>query len=61
MYDYCFPLFLKQAGVHNVEHWSLGDDLGIHGNAHMQFMEKNSDEIAAALDKWIRKSVGDSA
>jgi pimeloyl-ACP methyl ester carboxylesterase len=59
MYDYCFVLFLKQAGV-SVEHWSLGNR-GIHGNAHMQFMEKNSDEIAAALDGWIRKSVGDSA
>ncbi|KAK2761227.1 hypothetical protein FQN54_001749 [Arachnomyces sp. PD_36] len=60
MYDHCFMLFLEQAGVLSAEHWNLGER-GIHGNAHMQFMEENSDDIAAALDKWIRKSVGDTA
>lgn len=59
MYDYCSALFLRQAGVSSVEYWNLADR-GINGNAHMQFMEKNSDEIAAALDKWIRKTVGDT-
>ncbi|KAK2738235.1 hypothetical protein FQN55_000650 [Onygenales sp. PD_40] len=59
MYDHCSVLFLKQAGVHDVEHWKLGD-MGIHGNAHMQFMEKNSDDIAMALDKWIRLKTGDT-
>lgn len=60
VYDYCSALFLKQAGVSSVEYWNLADR-GIHGNAHMQFLEKNSDKIAAALDKWIRKSVGDTS
>lgn len=59
MYDHCFELFLEQAGV-EVEHWNLGER-GIHGNGHMQFMEKNSDVIAAELDEWIRESVGDNA
>lgn len=31
---------------------------GIHGNGHMQFLEKNSDEIAGVLDEWIRGKVG---
>jgi pimeloyl-ACP methyl ester carboxylesterase len=54
-YDYCFILFLKQAGV-NAEHLELGK-VGIHGNAHLQFLEKNSDAIAAQLEKWIFKTV----
>jgi hypothetical protein len=31
---------------------------GIHGNGHLQFLEKNSDEIAKVLDQWIRSKVG---
>jgi pimeloyl-ACP methyl ester carboxylesterase len=31
---------------------------GIHGNGHLQFLEKNSDEIAKVLDEWIRSKVG---
>lgn len=54
-YDYCFIKFLKQAGV-EADHLELGK-AGIIGNAHLQFMEKNSDSIAAALHKWIVKTV----
>jgi pimeloyl-ACP methyl ester carboxylesterase len=55
VYDACTALFLRQAGV-NVTHLKLGD-AGIHGNGHMHFMEKNSDDIAAALYAWIKKTV----
>ncbi|KAL4753549.1 hypothetical protein BDW72DRAFT_190997 [Aspergillus terricola var. indicus] len=51
-YDYCFIKFLKQAGVSNVQHLELGKR-GIHGNAHLQFLEKNSDVIAGVLHEWI--------
>ncbi|KAF7593188.1 hypothetical protein BBP40_011818 [Aspergillus hancockii] len=51
MYDHCLIMFLRQAGV-PAEHLELGR-VGIHGNAHLQFMEGNSDEIAAALHRWI--------
>ncbi|KAH8692301.1 Alpha/Beta hydrolase protein [Talaromyces proteolyticus] len=54
-YDYCVIEFLKQAGV-NAQHLELGK-VGIHGNAHLQFMEKNSDDIAAVLHNWIVKTV----
>jgi pimeloyl-ACP methyl ester carboxylesterase len=57
-YDYCFILFLNQAGV-KAEHLELGK-VGIHGNAHLQFMEKNSDTIAAKLNQWIQKTVNSS-
>ncbi|KAL4872100.1 hypothetical protein BDV12DRAFT_6374 [Aspergillus spectabilis] len=50
-YDYCFIKFLKQAGV-EADHLDLGK-VGIHGNAHLQFLEKNSDEIAEKLHEWI--------
>jgi hypothetical protein len=29
------------------------EDVGIHGSSHMMMLEKNSFEIAAALEKWI--------
>jgi pimeloyl-ACP methyl ester carboxylesterase len=50
-YDYCTIKYLRQAGV-SVEHADLGAE-GIHGNGHMFFLEKNSDEIAARALKWI--------
>lgn len=51
-YDYCVAKFLVQAGV-NTTHLELGK-AGIKGNGHLMFLEKNSDEIAGALDGWIR-------
>jgi hypothetical protein len=41
MYDYCFVLFLRRAGV-GVEHLELGS-VGVKGNAHLQFLEGNSE------------------
>ncbi|KAH7930050.1 alpha/beta-hydrolase [Leucogyrophana mollusca] len=52
VYDDCTVQFLAEAGV-NVSHVRL-EDLGIHGNGHMMFMEKNSLQIAdQVLEKWI--------
>ena len=28
-------------------------DIGVHGNGHMFFMEKNSDQIQAVVHAWI--------
>lgn len=50
-YDWCSVLFLRQAGV-KTEHWELAN-MGIHGNGHMVFMEKNSDQVAQALAGWL--------
>jgi pimeloyl-ACP methyl ester carboxylesterase len=52
-YDWCTVKFLKQAGV-PAEHLKLAD-VGIHGNGHLVFMEKNSLEVAAVLQKWMEK------
>ncbi|KAH6672398.1 Alpha/Beta hydrolase protein [Halenospora varia] len=56
VYDGCTFQFLKQAGV-SVEWLQLGE-IGIHGNGHLHFAEKNSDEIAGVLQRWIKKAVG---
>jgi hypothetical protein len=58
MYDHCTVKLLQQAGL-DVEHLELGK-VGIHGNSHMQFMEKNGDEIAAKLYERIPKAVDSS-
>lgn len=47
-YDHCFVQFLRQAGCEKAEHLKLAD-VGIYGNGHLQFLEKNSDEIARGL------------
>jgi pimeloyl-ACP methyl ester carboxylesterase len=57
VYDDCTYEFLIQAGV-PAQHLKLAD-IGIHGNGHLHFMEKNSDEIAAVLEAWIKKTVGE--
>ncbi|PNY25250.1 Uncharacterized protein TCAP_04823 [Tolypocladium capitatum] len=53
-YDYCTVEFLRQAGCSKTEHIELGK-IGIHGNGHMLFLEKNSRDIQELLDKWIKK------
>ncbi|KAJ7477143.1 Alpha/beta hydrolase family-domain-containing protein [Mycena galericulata] len=54
VYDNCTVDYLRSAGV-SVEHIHLGD-VGIHGNGHMFFMEKNGLQIADQVIKpWISK------
>ena len=48
---------LKQAGV-NVAWVDLGKE-GIHGNGHMMMLEKNSDQIADVIEKWVRKALAE--
>jgi len=54
VYDDCTVNYLKQAGV-EVKHLRL-EDVGIRGNGHMMFMEKNSVEVAELLENWISKA-----
>ena len=52
--------FLVQAGA-QAEHLRL-EDVGVHGNGHAMMLEKNSDEVAAALHSWIgRKGLNHAA
>ncbi|KIK65737.1 hypothetical protein GYMLUDRAFT_56380 [Collybiopsis luxurians FD-317 M1] len=56
VYDECSVDFLKQAGVPVT--WVQLPEIGIKGNAHMMFMEKNGLEIAEKVVlSWIQKTV----
>ncbi|KAG6808634.1 hypothetical protein H0H92_003438 [Tricholoma furcatifolium] len=56
LYDGCTAEYLKQAGV-PVDHINLAD-VGIHGNGHMMFMEKNSLQIAdEVVENWLNKQL----
>jgi hypothetical protein len=46
-----------EAGVHPT-FINLGA-MGIHGNGHMMMLEKNSDQIADVMEKWVRKSIAE--
>ncbi|KAF9554875.1 alpha/beta-hydrolase [Agrocybe pediades] len=51
-YDWCTVDFLRKAGV-GVDHITL-PNVGIHGNGHMMFMEKNNIQIAdQVVNKWL--------
>jgi len=51
-YDHCLINFLEQAGVHT--DWIKLGEIGIHGNAHFFYLEKNNLDIAAVAESWIR-------
>lgn len=52
VYDYCTVAFLRQAGCNNLKYISL-PEVGIYGNAHMLFMEKNSDTLFGLVNTWL--------
>lgn len=54
-YDYCVARYLLQAGCSKTKHIELGE-VGIHGNGHLMFMEKNSDKIQALVERWVRSA-----
>lgn len=50
-YDYCTVNYLQQGGV-SAQYLNLSQ-IGIHGNAHFVFLEKNNLQIAGEVEKWI--------
>ena len=55
VYDPCIPKWLNQAGAK--DDFIRLEDVGIHGNAHEMFLDRNSDEIIKFIDDWIRKNI----
>jgi pimeloyl-ACP methyl ester carboxylesterase len=55
VYDYCTAAYLKQAGCARIEHVELAK-VGIRGNSHMFFMERNSDQIQNFIKDWVLKA-----
>ena len=56
-YDQATVAYLRQAGVRKVEHLELEKE-GMRGNGHFCFMERNNDEIARRVEKWIDDILG---
>jgi pimeloyl-ACP methyl ester carboxylesterase len=54
-WDPCTTKYLTQAGVSY--DWVHLQDVGIHGNGHFSFIEKNSDEVAKFVLDWIEEHV----
>ena len=54
-FEHCTVNYLQQAGAH--ADWIDLGRAGIHGNGHMMMLEKNNLDIAAAIDRWLTKSV----
>jgi alpha-beta hydrolase superfamily lysophospholipase len=54
-YDHLTVEYLRAAGV-TVDALALADH-GIHGNGHMMLMERNSDDIAAAISDWLDRTL----
>ena len=55
MYDPCIPTWLNQAGAK--DDFVRLEDVGIRGNMHEMFLDKNSDEIIKFIDTWLRKNM----
>lgn len=51
-YDHCFVEYFDQMNVTNYQ-WIKLADIGIKGNAHFLFLEKNNIDIAAVISKQV--------
>ena len=57
LWDPCTHEYLRQAGVEHT--WLKLQDIGIHGNGHFYFIERNSDQVAGVVHRWLRTHVQD--
>jgi pimeloyl-ACP methyl ester carboxylesterase len=55
LWDPCTSKYLTQAGVEHT--WLKLQDIGISGNGHFYFIEKNSDQVAEVVYRWIGENV----
>jgi pimeloyl-ACP methyl ester carboxylesterase len=55
VFDSCMPKWLNQAGAK--DDFVRLEDVGIHGNQHEMFLDRNSDEIIKFIDGWLRKNI----
>jgi len=55
VFDVCIPKWLNQAGAK--DDFVRLEDVGIHGNMHEMFLDRNSDEVIKFIDGWLGKNV----
>lgn len=51
-YEHCVIQYLNQVGVKT--DWIKMADVGVHGNGHFGFLEKNNANYFKIVEKWIR-------
>jgi pimeloyl-ACP methyl ester carboxylesterase len=55
VFDVCIPKWLNQAGAK--DDFVRLEYVGIHGNMHEMFLDRNSDEIVKFIDGWLNKNL----
>lgn len=55
VFDVCIPKWLNQAGAK--DDFVRLEDVGIHGNMHEMFLDRNSQDIIKFIDTWLNKNV----
>jgi pimeloyl-ACP methyl ester carboxylesterase len=55
VFDVCIPKWLNQAGAK--DEFVRLEDVGIHGNMHEMFLDRNSDEVIKFIDGWLGKNL----
>jgi pimeloyl-ACP methyl ester carboxylesterase len=50
-YDHCTSKYLTQAGVPNT--FIRFENVGIHGNGHINLVEKNNVQLAQLIENWL--------
>ena len=59
VFDVCIPKWLNQAGAK--DDFVRLEDVGIHGNMHEMFLDRNSDEVIKFIDGWLKKNINTKA
>ena len=55
VFDVCIPKWLNQAGAK--DEFVRLEDVGIHGNMHEMFLDRNSQDVIKFIDGWLNKNV----
>jgi pimeloyl-ACP methyl ester carboxylesterase len=55
VFDVCIPKWLNQAGAK--DDFVRLEDVGIRGNMHEMFLDRNSDEVVKFIDGWLKTHV----
>jgi len=55
VFDWCIPQWLNQAGAKD-DFYRL-EDVGIRGDMHEMFLDRNSDVIIKFIDEWLNKNI----
>lgn len=55
VFDVCIPKWLNQAGAK--DDFVRLEDVGIKGNMHEMFLDRNSQDVIKFIDGWVAKNI----